>query len=291
MSSPKFAKTHNVVTFLEKPVESNGFAEIIDFLKANSVHYALTVNSIIYTSCIEQFWATVKVQTVNGVRQLQALVDKKRVIITESSIRSDLHLDDAEGTDCLPGTNAYHVESGMLRDLRVLQRAWMSIQSLRPCMHISAALFDDDLYNSGVTCGEEAKRGNSGVKTKTFEETCHLLLYVEVILNGDSPLPMRTIDGVETAVPPTTAEQELARKNELKARGTLLMALLNEHQLNFNTYKSAKSLMKDIEKRVGGNKESKKVHKTLLKQQYENFNGKAQKSTNMLQQDDREKRT
>ncbi|GJU29536.1 hypothetical protein Tco_1173125 [Tanacetum coccineum] len=86
----------------EKPVESDGFAEIIDFLKASSVHYALTVNPIIYTSCIEQFWATAKVQTVNGVRQLQALVDKKKVIITESSIRSDLHLDDAEGTDCLP---------------------------------------------------------------------------------------------------------------------------------------------------------------------------------------------
>ncbi|GJW63419.1 putative ribonuclease H-like domain-containing protein [Tanacetum coccineum] len=39
---------------------------------------------------------------VNGVRQLQALVDKKRVIVMESSIRKDLHLDDAEGTDCLP---------------------------------------------------------------------------------------------------------------------------------------------------------------------------------------------
>ncbi|GJU53624.1 hypothetical protein Tco_1227338 [Tanacetum coccineum] len=35
-------------------------------------------------------------------RTLQALVDKKRVIVTESSIRRDLHLDDAEGTDCLP---------------------------------------------------------------------------------------------------------------------------------------------------------------------------------------------
>ncbi|GJT68113.1 putative ribonuclease H-like domain-containing protein [Tanacetum coccineum] len=79
----------------EKPVESDGFAEIIDFLKASSVHYALTVNPIIYTSCIEQFWTTAKVQTVNGVRQLQALVDKKRVISTESSIRRDLHLDDA----------------------------------------------------------------------------------------------------------------------------------------------------------------------------------------------------
>ncbi|GKE06871.1 hypothetical protein Tco_1398889, partial [Tanacetum coccineum] len=63
---------------------------------------AVEVNPVIYTSCIEQFWATAKVQTVNGVRQLQALVDKKRVIVTESSIRRDLHLDDAEGTDCLP---------------------------------------------------------------------------------------------------------------------------------------------------------------------------------------------
>ncbi|GJV95782.1 putative ribonuclease H-like domain-containing protein [Tanacetum coccineum] len=40
--------------------------------------------------------------TVNRVRQLQALVDKKRVIVTESSIRKDLHLDDAKGTDYLP---------------------------------------------------------------------------------------------------------------------------------------------------------------------------------------------
>nr|GEW17284.1 hypothetical protein [Tanacetum cinerariifolium] len=68
-------------------------------------------------------------------------------------------------------------------------------------------------------------------------------------------------------------EEKLARKNELKARGTLLMALPNEHQLMFNSYKTAKSLMEAIEKRFGGNKESKKVHKTLLKQQYENFNG------------------
>ncbi|GKE56345.1 putative ribonuclease H-like domain-containing protein, partial [Tanacetum coccineum] len=51
------------------------------------------------------------------------------------------------------------------------------------------------------------------------------------------------------------------------------MALPNEHQLKFNTYKSAKSLMEAIEKRFGGNKESKKVQKTLLKQQYENFTG------------------
>nr|GEU86997.1 hypothetical protein [Tanacetum cinerariifolium] len=40
----------------------------------------------------------------------------------------------------------------------------------------------------------------------------------EVILNGDSPIPTRVIDGVVQPVAPTTAEQRLARKNELEAR-------------------------------------------------------------------------
>ncbi|GJR52008.1 hypothetical protein Tco_1402529 [Tanacetum coccineum] len=70
--------------------------------KSDLIRYALTVNPTIYTSCIEQFWSTAKAKTVNGERQIQALIDKKKVIITETSIRSDLHLEDAGGTDCLP---------------------------------------------------------------------------------------------------------------------------------------------------------------------------------------------
>nr|GEV92844.1 ribonuclease H-like domain-containing protein [Tanacetum cinerariifolium] len=93
----------------------------------------------------------------------------------------------------------------------------------------------------------------------------------EVILNGDSPTPIRVIEGVVQHVAPTTAQQRLARKNELKACGTLLMALPDKHQLKINIHKDAKTLMEAIEKRFGGNKENKKVQKTLLKQQYENF--------------------
>ncbi|GJT81354.1 retrovirus-related pol polyprotein from transposon TNT 1-94 [Tanacetum coccineum] len=102
------------------------------------------------------------------------------------------------------------------------------------------------------------------------------------ILNSDLPPPKRTVNGVEQTYPPTTAEEKSAKKNELKARGTLLMALLNEHQLKFNSYKSDKSLMEAIEKRFGGNKESKKVQKTLLKQQYKNFNGNSSKGLNQI---------
>nr|GFC83081.1 hypothetical protein [Tanacetum cinerariifolium] len=72
---------------------------------------------------------------------------------------------------------------------------------------------------------------------------------------------------------PTTVEQKLARKNELKARSTLLMALPDKHQLKFNSHKDAKTLMEAIEKRFRGNTETKKVQKTLPKQQFKNFTG------------------
>nr|GFD23823.1 ribonuclease H-like domain-containing protein [Tanacetum cinerariifolium] len=93
----------------------------------------------------------------------------------------------------------------------------------------------------------------------------------EVILNGDSLVPTHLVEGVAQPVTPTTVKQKLARKNELKARGTLLMTLPDKHQLKFNSHKDAKSLMEAIEKRFGGNTETKKGQKTLLKQQFENF--------------------
>nr|GFC94119.1 ribonuclease H-like domain-containing protein [Tanacetum cinerariifolium] len=80
----------------------------------------------------------------------------------------------------------------------------------------------------------------------------------EVILNGDSLVPTRVFDGVLQPVAPTMAEQKLARKNELKACGTLLMALPDKHQLKFNSHKDVKTLMEAIEKRFGGNTETKK---------------------------------
>nr|GEW12756.1 hypothetical protein [Tanacetum cinerariifolium] len=72
------------------------------------------------------------------------------------------------------------------------------------------------------------------------------------------------------------------KKNDLKARETLMMALPDKHQLKFNIHKDAKSLMEAIEKRFGGNKKTKKVQKTLLKQQYENFSGQSSESLDQI---------
>nr|GFA36069.1 hypothetical protein [Tanacetum cinerariifolium] len=104
----------------------------------------------------------------------------------------------------------------------------------------------------------------------------------DFILNGDSPAPTRVVEGVLQPVAPTMAEQKVARKNELKAHGTLLMAFPDNHQLKFNSYKDAKTLMEAIEKRFGGNTETKKVQKNLLRQQYKNFTGSSLESLDRI---------
>nr|GEV11271.1 hypothetical protein [Tanacetum cinerariifolium] len=104
----------------------------------------------------------------------------------------------------------------------------------------------------------------------------------QVILNGGSPVPTRIVEGVLQPVSPTTAEQRLAQKNELKARCTLLMALPDKHQLKFNYHKDDKTLMEAIKKRFGGNTETKKVQKTVLKQQFENFTGLSSKGLDQI---------
>ncbi|GKB71262.1 hypothetical protein Tco_0932674 [Tanacetum coccineum] len=58
-------------------------------------------------SCIQQFWDSVKLKTINGDIQIQALIDGKKIIVNEASIRRDLKLDDGEGSPCLPNATIF----------------------------------------------------------------------------------------------------------------------------------------------------------------------------------------
>ncbi|GJX16177.1 hypothetical protein Tco_0217009 [Tanacetum coccineum] len=93
-----FADSHNMVAYLEKSEDNADFAEIVDFLNASPIMYALTVSPTIYVSYIEQFWSTTKIKTVNNETQICAKVDGKTIVITELSMRRDLHFDDEDGT-------------------------------------------------------------------------------------------------------------------------------------------------------------------------------------------------
>ncbi|GJW80199.1 hypothetical protein Tco_0144174 [Tanacetum coccineum] len=71
----------------------------------------------------------------------------------------------------------------------------------------------------------------------------------QVIMNGDEPVQTTKDDnGVETEVPPKTAQAILARQKERKAKSILLLSIPDEYQLRFYTIKNAKSLWAAIKK-------------------------------------------
>ncbi|GJS35042.1 hypothetical protein Tco_0533424 [Tanacetum coccineum] len=59
--------------------DNANFAEIVDFLNASSIRYALIVSPTIYVSYIEQFWSTEKIKIVNNETQIRAKVDDKTI--------------------------------------------------------------------------------------------------------------------------------------------------------------------------------------------------------------------
>ncbi|GJV82794.1 putative ribonuclease H-like domain-containing protein [Tanacetum coccineum] len=72
----------------------------------------------------------------------------------------------------------------------------------------------------------------------------------EVIVKGDAPVVASA--SAEGPIPPKTVEQKLARKNELKAKSTLLLAIPDEHLLKFHGIKNAKTLWEAIKTRSEG---------------------------------------
>ncbi|GJS05836.1 hypothetical protein Tco_0322344 [Tanacetum coccineum] len=106
--------------------------------------------------------------------------------------------------------------------------------------------------------------------------------------NGNSFKPItRTTanaDGTSTSmIPgPVTTEEKAQKKNIVKARSMLLMALPNDHQLTFNQYKDAKTLFDVIQTRFNGNDATRKTQKTLLKQMYKNFNAPSTESLDSI---------
>nr|GEX16959.1 hypothetical protein [Tanacetum cinerariifolium] len=104
---------------------------------------------------------------------------------------------------------------------------------------------------------------------------CCFLSELSHPVNGDYVTAVASAS-VEGPIPPKTTEPKLTRKNELKAKSTLMLAIPDEHLLKFHACKDAKSLWEAIKNRFGGNKESKKMQKTILKQNYKNFAASSQ---------------
>ncbi|GJT49587.1 putative ribonuclease H-like domain-containing protein [Tanacetum coccineum] len=101
------------------------------------------------------FWATAKAKTVNRECQIQALVDKKKVIITEKSVGSDLMLEDAEGTKCLPNDVIFeYAKTTTLNEFSSTMTSVIICLATNRKFNFSKCIFDNMMKNleGGVKC-------------------------------------------------------------------------------------------------------------------------------------------
>ncbi|GJU57996.1 hypothetical protein Tco_1235762 [Tanacetum coccineum] len=121
-----------MVACLERTDGNADFHQIMDFLNASTIRYSLTISPTIYASYIEQFWATAKSKIVNNETQIHAKVDGKTIVISESSVRSNLHFNDEDGVTSL--TNSEILENlalmgyEIVSDKLTFQKAFFSPQ-------------------------------------------------------------------------------------------------------------------------------------------------------------------
>ncbi|GJR79202.1 hypothetical protein Tco_0149987 [Tanacetum coccineum] len=99
MAALEYKDDHNKVAFLEKAKGSADYHQILDFLNGSHLRYALThCPPITFDSLVKQFWTSAMVRTLEGRPQdIVATIDGNEVVVTESSIRTQLQLNDEGG--------------------------------------------------------------------------------------------------------------------------------------------------------------------------------------------------
>nr|GEU52744.1 ribonuclease H-like domain, reverse transcriptase, RNA-dependent DNA polymerase [Tanacetum cinerariifolium] len=75
MARLAFCDYHNMIAILEKYEHNTDFYQIVDFVEASHLRYALTINPTVYVSHIQQFWSTVRIETTDEGTKILATVD------------------------------------------------------------------------------------------------------------------------------------------------------------------------------------------------------------------------
>ncbi|GKB55664.1 hypothetical protein Tco_0911850 [Tanacetum coccineum] len=104
MAALQYKDDHNRIAYLGRERGSEDFTDILSYLDHSPLRYALTHDPpVVFDSLVKQFWATATVRpNVAGSRDLVATIDGREVVVTESLIRAQLQLDDANGIFGMP---------------------------------------------------------------------------------------------------------------------------------------------------------------------------------------------
>nr|GEY21520.1 ribonuclease H-like domain-containing protein [Tanacetum cinerariifolium] len=94
----------------------------------------------------------------------------------------------------------------------------------------------------------------------------------KVIQNGNNmKMTERDRDGRVIILPPMNTEEHIEVQRESKARTTLLQSIPDDHVADFHYMDDARDIWNAIKARFGGNSKSKKIRKSMLKQEFSEF--------------------
>ncbi|GJY64292.1 hypothetical protein Tco_0465752 [Tanacetum coccineum] len=237
---------------------------VVEILRHHKLYNSVSLTTTVPIIYLHQFWTTINHNKNN--RTFTFELDSHTFTLTPGLLRTVLQLPP-------PNPNNTYIQPPS--EIQILE-------------FIKTLSYDEDPETKLITV--------SKMVTTRLHQPWRAILSVlnryyalwEVIENGNSfkPQPRVTAnaDGTSTStIPgPVTTEEKAHKKNDVKARSILLMALPNEHQLTFNQHKDAKTLFEAIQSRFSGNDATKKTLNTLVKQMYENFNASSSESLDSI---------
>nr|GFC45646.1 hypothetical protein [Tanacetum cinerariifolium] len=159
-------------------------------------------------------WSSVSLKKTNDVVRLQALIDRRKVIIIEDSVRQALRLDDANSIDCLPNEEIFaelarmslvrNVDSSSKfymypRFLQLMINAQVGDLSSHTTKYTSPALTQKDFVNM-----RRVGKGFSRVDTLLFDE-----MLVPQQVHDDVTDDVADADAETTPLSPTHANTPL----------------------------------------------------------------------------------
>nr|GEV43706.1 hypothetical protein [Tanacetum cinerariifolium] len=188
-----------MITILEKYEHNQDFHQIVDFIEASHIRYALTFNPIVYVSHIRQFWSTARIETMEEGTKILATVDGKLRTVSESSIRRNLKLNDEEGISSLPDAELF--ENLQLMGYNILPNQKFTFQKGQFSDQWKCLIHTIMVYNfSKMIFDGMVKNGvGSGTQTESYH-TCTS----EASQSSQHELPSSSLPPVLTESLPTT---------------------------------------------------------------------------------------
>nr|GEY01319.1 hypothetical protein [Tanacetum cinerariifolium] len=200
-----------MIAILDKYKQNVDFHPIVDFVEASHIRYALTFNPTVYVSHIRQFWSTARIETTEEETKILATIDGKLRIVSESSIRRNLKLNDEAGISSLS-------------DAKLFENLTLMGYNISPNQNPSFSgtivpFFDSMLVPQGE---------GSGTPTKPHHTPSHEAQPTSRTTHSSLSLPPVPTEPLPTVIPTDTPQLRHYTKRARIAQSLVLPPVANE---------------------------------------------------------------